>query len=116
MEFRVLGPLEVSCAGKPVELGGHKQRALLAVLVLNANRVIATGRLVELLWAGEPATTAIHALHVHLSQLRKSLKAAGSSARIGTHPAGYRLEVDPDEIDVTRFERLVTTAVRRAYT
>jgi predicted ATPase/DNA-binding SARP family transcriptional activator len=115
MEFRLLGPLEVSCAGKPVELGGHKQRALLVVLVLNANRVVATDRLVELLWADEPPTTAIHALHVHVSQLRKALKAAGSSARIGTHPAGYQLEVDPDELDITRFEHLVVTG-RQALT
>ena len=107
MDFRLLGPLEVSCAGKPVELGGHKQRALLGVLVLNANRVIATDRLVELLWADEPPTTAGHAIHVHLSQLRKALKAAGSNARIGTNAAGYRLEVDADEIDVTHFEHLV---------
>jgi predicted ATPase/DNA-binding SARP family transcriptional activator/Tfp pilus assembly protein PilF len=115
MEFGLLGPLEVSCAGKPVELGGHKQRALLGVLVLNANGVIAADRLVELLWADEPPATAIHALHVHVSQLRKALMAAGSSARIRTHPTGYWIEVDPDELDVTRFEHLVATG-RQALT
>src|SRR5256714_7997708 len=115
MEFRLLGPLEVSCAGRRVQLGGHKQRALLVALVLNANRVVATHRLVDMLWGEEFPTTAVHALHVYLSQLRKALKAAGSTARIRTHPAGYQVELDPDELDVTRFEHLVV-AGREALT
>ena len=110
-----MGPLEVSCAGRPVQLGGHKQRALLVALVLNANRVVATNRLVEMLWGDEAPTTAVHALHVYLSQLRKALKAAGSRPRIGSHAAGYKLEVDPDELDIARFEHLVV-AGREALT
>jgi predicted ATPase/DNA-binding SARP family transcriptional activator len=107
MEFRILGSLEVSRAGRPVELAGRKQRALLAVFLLNANRVVAGDRLVEILWGDEPPATAVHTLHVHVSQLRKALKEGDSSGRITTQTAGYRLEVDVDELDLTEFEHLV---------
>lgn len=103
MEFRILGPLEVLERGRPLDVGGAKQRALLAVLLLNANRVVSSDRLMDALWEEEPPETAHKALQVYVSQLRKAL----SSARIVTRTPGYLLRVEEDELDVERFERLV---------
>lgn len=102
MEFRILGPLEVVDGGQTVELSGHKQRALLAVLLLEANQVVSSDRLIEMLWDGEPPATARKALYVHVSQLRKLL----GKERVETKAPGYRLRVGPDELDLDRFQRL----------
>jgi DNA-binding SARP family transcriptional activator/class 3 adenylate cyclase len=102
MEFRVLGPLEAIKDGRALELGGQKQRALLAVLVLEANRVVSSGRLIEALWEEEPPETATKALQVYVSQLRKLL----GKERLQTRAPGYLLRVEPDELDVARFQRL----------
>ena len=102
MEFRVLGSLEVLADGEARDLGGRKQRALLAVLLLEANRVVSTGRLIEALWEEEPPETAQKALQVYVSQLRKTL----GKERVETKPAGYLLRVAEGELDVQRFQRL----------
>ena len=73
MEFRILGPLEVLSDGRPLDLGGQKQRALLALLVVEANRVVSTDRLIEALWEEEAPETAQKALQVYVSQLRQAL-------------------------------------------
>ena len=74
LEFRLLGPLEVVDAdGRSVPLGGQKQRALLALLLLNANRVVSTDRLLDVLWEGEPPRTAATSLQNMVSSLRKAL-------------------------------------------
>ena len=73
MDFRILGPLEVLEDGRALDLGGQKQRALLAVLLLEANRVVSSGRLIEALWEEEPPDTALKALQVYVSQLRRLL-------------------------------------------
>jgi DNA-binding SARP family transcriptional activator/tetratricopeptide (TPR) repeat protein len=103
MEFRILGPLEVSDNGERIELGARKQRALLVVLLLDANRVVARDALIEALWGERPPATATKALQVHISQLRKAL----GRERIVTRSSGYELRLDPDELDADRFERLV---------
>ncbi len=72
MEFRVLGSLEVVAEGRSLSLGGAKQRALLAVLVLNANRVVSTDRLIDALWGETAPLGAAHTLQVYVSQLRKA--------------------------------------------
>jgi class 3 adenylate cyclase/DNA-binding SARP family transcriptional activator len=102
MDFRILGPLEVAEDGRPVDLGGTKQRALLAFLALNANRVVARDQLVEALWDDEPPETAGKALQVYVSQLRKLL----GRERLETTPQGYLLRLEPDELDLARFQRL----------
>jgi DNA-binding SARP family transcriptional activator len=102
MEFRILGPLEVVDGGQTVGLSGHKQRALLAALLLEANRVVSSDRLIEMIWDGEPPVTARKALYVHVSQLRRLL----GKERVETRTPGYRLHVGPDELDLDRFERL----------
>jgi DNA-binding SARP family transcriptional activator len=106
-EFRILGPLEVvGDDGVPLQLGGQKQRALLAVLLLQSNYVVSTDALIEALWGEEPPRTATTSLHNAVSALRKLL---GADAVV-TKPPGYRLAVDPESIDLVRFERLVASA------
>ena len=102
MEFRVLGPLEVSSEGRLLDLGGAKQRALLAMLLLDANSVVSTSRLIEALWEDDPPETAQKALQVHVSGLRKVV----GKERVVTREPGYLLRVEEDELDVTRFQRL----------
>src|SRR3954469_9532270 len=102
MDYRILGPLEVLAPDGPVPLGGAKQRAVLAVLLLHANEVVSTDRLIEALWGEEPPDTASKALQVHVSQLRKSLGAEV----INTRPPGYSLDIAADELDLARFRSL----------
>jgi len=106
MEFRVLGPLEAYETGTRIPVGGAKQRALLAILLLNANRVVPRDRLIDALWEEEPPETARKAVQVYVSQLRKLL---GSDLLL-TRPPGYLLRVDPGMLDLDRFE----TALRDA--
>ncbi len=110
MDFRILGPLEVSVDGEPLALGGPKQRALLAILLLHAGRVVSTDRLIEALWAEEPPTAADHAVRVIVSRLRKALGASDSVLR--TRRPGYVLCVEPGELDLHRFQRLLTDGRR----
>src|SRR5581483_6661306 len=102
MEFRILGPLEVLSAGRTLELGGAKQRALFAVLLLHANAVVSVDRLVDALWEDDPPENAQKALQVHVSGLRKVI----GRERLETTPAGYRLCVHEGELDLDRFRRL----------
>ena len=108
MDFRLLGPLEVVEQGLQLTPRRAKQRALLAVLLLRANDAVSTDALVDALWGEEPPQTAVKALHGHVSALRKML----GSGRIDTLPRGYRLNVEPGELDLGRFESLVALARR----
>jgi hypothetical protein len=100
IEFGVLGPLEASRGGEPVHLGGGKQRALLAILLLNANEVVSSDRLIDELWGEAAPETAGKALQVHVSQLRKALepeRGPGDPGRVLiTKPPGYTLALEPD--------------------
>jgi DNA-binding SARP family transcriptional activator/tetratricopeptide (TPR) repeat protein len=102
MEFRILGPLEVLADGRVLDLGGQKQRALLAVLVLEPNRVVSSDRLIEALWEEEPPQTAQKALQVYVSQLRKLL----GKERLQTKAPGYLLRVEQGELDLGTFQHL----------
>jgi DNA-binding SARP family transcriptional activator len=106
MEFRILGPLEVSGSDGPLPLGGAKQRALLALLLLNANRVVGRDWLVDGLWGERPPETAVTTVQVYVSRLRKVLP----GGTLVTRPPGYLLVVDDGNVDVQRFERLVREA------
>src|SRR5262245_46140541 len=102
LEVRLLGPLEADRRGRALTVGGPKPRALLALLALEAGRVVSVDRLVESLWPGEQPDTAAHAVQVYVSQLRKAL---GTEA-IRTRSPGYVLEVEPEHVDVHRFAQL----------
>jgi DNA-binding SARP family transcriptional activator len=107
VEFRVLGPLEVVDGDRPLELGGRRQRALLACLLVHANEVIAAERLIEELWGG--GSTGANALQVSVSRLRRVL---GPDDRVLTQPPGYLLRVGPGELDRDEFECLFAQARR----
>jgi class 3 adenylate cyclase/predicted ATPase len=102
LEFRILGPLEVIENGRPLDLGGHKQRVVLATLLLDSNRVVSADRLIEALWEDEPPPSAGKALQVHVSQLRRLL----GRERVETKAPGYRLRVEAAELDLDRFQEL----------
>jgi predicted ATPase/DNA-binding SARP family transcriptional activator len=104
MNFRILGPLEVEDNGRSVELGGARQRALLAILLLRRNEVVSADRLIEELYAGRPPPTAAKSLQAHISRLRGALR---PEDRLHTRPGGYVLEVAPDELDADRAARLL---------
>jgi DNA-binding SARP family transcriptional activator len=103
LEFRILGPLEVADDGEPLQLSGQKQRALLALLLLDANRVVSTDRIVDALWGEQPPRTAATSLQNFVSQLRKLL---GADVVV-TKPPGYQLRIAPEQLDLERFTRLV---------
>ncbi len=111
LELGILGPFEVRLNGsKPLAVGGLRQRALLAILLLHANEVVSTDRLVDQLWGERPPATAVHTVQVFVSRLRGALKSAGD--RLVTVSPGYVIEVGIDEIDADRCERSYGSARR----
>jgi DNA-binding SARP family transcriptional activator len=107
MEFRILGPLEVRQGNEEVALRAPKQRGLLALLLLSADRVVSLDRLVDELWP-DPPPSAAQAVQVYVSKLRKLLATAGPGGpRLRTRPPGYVLELGDATLDLQRFERMV---------
>ena len=102
LSARVLGPLVLERAGKPIPLGGRAQQALLARLLLDANRTVAIDRLIEDLWGEHAPASAVKMVHIHVSKLRKLLPAG----TLVTRAPGYALEIEPEALDLVRFERL----------
>jgi class 3 adenylate cyclase/predicted ATPase len=103
MDYRVLGPLEVRDGEQSLPLTGAKQRALFALLLLNANHVVSRDRLIDELWGEQPPKTAVQILQVMVSRLRKLLP----RDTLLTRPPGYVLEVAPGELDLRSFEDLL---------
>jgi DNA-binding SARP family transcriptional activator len=110
LEFRILGPLEVSDEMGPIALGGQRQRALLAVLIVEAGRVVPTERLVDLLWGEDAPKTATTSLQNSISRLRRAL---GADV-LETRAPGYLLRAGPDQVDARRFEVQLRDARRAA--
>ena len=107
MRFGILGPFEVADDdGRGVALGGHRQRALLAILLLHAGEVVSSDRLIEELWGGRPPATAVKTVQVYVSKLRKAL---GDRVLV-TRSGGYMLDIKPVDVDVGRFQALVGEA------
>ena len=104
IEFRVLGPLQVLAEGRALPLGGLKQRGVLALLLLERNRVVPRDTLVDALWAEDPPASAANSVQVYVSKLRKLLGADGGLA---TEQPGYILRVASGDVDVDEFERLL---------
>ncbi|MEA2296848.1 MAG: hypothetical protein QOE86_4487, partial [Solirubrobacteraceae bacterium] len=105
LEFRLLGPLEViGDEGTALAIGTGRQRALLALLILRANELVSSDRLVEELWGASPPATAPKMLHNQVCALRQAL---GRDGRLETRGSAYRLNVGLDERDLDRFEGLV---------
>ncbi|MGH8893012.1 MAG: BTAD domain-containing putative transcriptional regulator, partial [Actinomycetes bacterium] len=103
MEFGILGPLQVLRDGEPLVLGGPRQRAVLARLLLEPGRVVPAGVLIEDVWSGDPPMTASKTLQKYVSQLRRTLGAGV----VRTSGGGYAVDVDSGSIDAARFEQLL---------
>jgi DNA-binding SARP family transcriptional activator len=108
LEFRILGVLEVVEHGRPVGLGGPKQRALLAILVLRRGEAVSSDRLIDELWDGRPPATAAKTLQGYVSHLRKAL----GNGTLVTRAGGYLLAAAPDQVDAERFQALVADGRR----
>jgi YVTN family beta-propeller protein len=113
IDYRLLGPLEVAVNGHAVDVGGLKQRALLAILLLHANQPVDRDVLIDQLWAEHPPAGAEHAVEVYIWRLRKALESAAGSQGVLTRPGAYLLKAAEEQVDVARFERLAE-AGRRA--
>jgi DNA-binding SARP family transcriptional activator len=107
LDFRILGPLEVVGEHGPARLGGPKQRATLAILLLNANRVVSVDRLAEDLYSGAAPATAVTQVQRQISELRKAL---GDESIIETRPPGYVIRLERGQLDLHRFESLADDA------
>jgi DNA-binding SARP family transcriptional activator len=108
MDFHILGSLEVVDAHRVVTIGGSKQQALLAVLLLHPNETLSSDRLIEELWGQHPPATAAKTLQVHVSRLRKTLADGnGADGVLVTRDHGYQFQLDPERLDAHRFERLI---------
>jgi DNA-binding SARP family transcriptional activator len=109
LEFRILGPLEVVGKNGAIRLGGPRQRATLAILLLNANRVVSVDRLADDLYSGAAPVTAVTQVQRQISELRKAL---GDESIIDTRSPGYVIRPESEQLDLHRFERLVDDAGR----
>ena len=103
MEFRILGPFEVVERGCRLELGGARQQALLAVLVVHRREAVSIDLLIDALWGESPPPTAAKTIQVYISRLRKAL----GDGVLETRGRAYRLALTPDQLDVDRFEALL---------
>ena len=110
MQFHVLGPLEARYRGQSLEVGGARSRAVLALLLVNANSVVSADRLADELWPNLAPDRAAANLQVRLSELRKALRSIGESDRLQTRSPGYILR-----IAVRRARRLAVRAARRQW-
>jgi DNA-binding SARP family transcriptional activator len=108
VEFRILGPLEAAAGGRLLDLGRPKQRAVLAILLVHANRTVSLEHLVDELWGEDPPAQAIGSLQAYVSHLRRLLepaRGARTPARVLlSRPPGYQIVVAPDGLDAARFQ------------
>jgi DNA-binding SARP family transcriptional activator len=103
LDFRILGPFEV-VDPQPLALGGHKQKAVLAALLLHRGEVVTADRLIEALWGERAPATAAKTVQVYVSNLRKAL----GDGQLVTQGGGYALQIEPDQVDADRFAKLAT--------
>jgi DNA-binding SARP family transcriptional activator len=108
LDFRILGPLEVVDDDRPVRLGGPKQRAVLAILLLDVNRVVPIERLVDDLYREAPPASALTQIQAQISQLRRLF--GGADSPIETRAPGYLIRLTPEQFDLRRFERSIDDA------
>jgi YVTN family beta-propeller protein len=106
MQYRILGSLEVLDGERVLDVGGGKQRSVLALLLLHANEVVSSDRLIDELWPAEPPPSAAKIIQAHVSRLRKALDSVGDEILL-TRGHGYVLRVGPDQLDVDRFSKLL---------
>jgi DNA-binding SARP family transcriptional activator/class 3 adenylate cyclase len=108
LDIRILGPLEIRAGQNRFTYAGEKSGALLALLVLNANRVVSIDQLIDDLWGDEPPASGVKAVQVRVSQLRRTFVKAGIGELIITRRPGYVIELATEQLDLHRFERFVS--------
>src|SRR5215831_19269704 len=101
--FGLLGPLEARNAEGPIPIAGGRQRALLGLLLLRGGETVSIDRVIDELWGSSPPPTAAKSVHVAVAKLRKAL----GEGILVTHGHGYSIKLEPNQLDVTVFERLV---------
>lgn len=118
VRFGLLGPVVLWSAGKPVVAGPPRQRLVLASLLLDAGRLVTSEQLVDRVWGQVPPATARRSLHSHIARIRKTLAQTvfpgHQPPRLVHASGGYLLEVEPDQVDMHRFRRMVAQAARAA--
>jgi len=112
IDYRLLGPIEASLDGHALDIGGPKQRALLAIMLLSANEPVSRDVLVDRLWGDRPPVGAQHTLEVYVSRLRKTLEPAAEGPVVLARPGAYVLRAPEERIDIRRFERLAARGRR----
>jgi DNA-binding SARP family transcriptional activator len=111
MEFGVLGPVEVGLAGRTVAAGHPRQRAVLAVLLLDAGRAVPAEVLIDRVWGEDPPASVRNLLYGYVARLRALIAWGQDQAvTLSRRPGGYQLQAGPDQVDVARFRRLVADA------
>ncbi len=114
LDYGILGPLLVTATGEPVDIGGPKQRAVLALLLIHANRPLTSDQMIDALWGEHPPSTALATLQSYISNLRRALEperpARAEAKVLQKNGGGYQLAVEPDRVDALRFERLLAEA------
>ena len=104
LDYRVLGGFAVENGGQTLNVGGHRQRRLAVLLLVNRHCVVSADRLAEVVFAGKPA--AASTLRSYIARLRRVVEFEGSGSTIVTQAPGYRFEVAEEALDAARFERL----------
>ena len=109
MQLRILGPLEVTRAGRVLALGGTKRRTVLAVLLLRANQVVSLDELIDAVWSETPCATAVQQVRSLVSALRQQITPLGGGSHrwplLVTHAKGYQLSIQPGQLDLEVFDR-----------
>src|SRR2546430_846252 len=108
VDFRLLGPVELWVAGRRIELGHARQRCVLAVLLIEAGQVVTARALIDRGWGHEPPRRGLQPLYAYANPLRKTLAPVGVS--LPRRSGGYLLDIDPETVDVHRFQRLIAVA------
>jgi YVTN family beta-propeller protein len=114
LKFCVLGPVEVSDNGSNLPIGGPKQRALLADLILNARTIVSTAQLIDDVWGDASPPTAGHTVETYIARLRRVLRDGSRPEVLLTRPPGYLLDVEPGQVDALRFGQLVEAGTAAA--
>lgn len=112
MRLGALGPVEVLSAGSSVNIGGPKPKALLAALMLEPRQVVSIDRLVDLIWDENPPQSAVALLHTYVSALRRGFAAIGEQSALRTRAPGYVLDLDPTDVDIGEFARMLAEGRR----
>ena len=111
MEFRILGPVEVRAAGRLVDIGHARQRAVLAVLLLDLGRAVPAEQLIDRVWGGDPPSSVRNVLYGYVARLKRALaEAPEPGVALARRGGGYWLEAEPDQVDACQFRRWVAEA------